>query len=260
MVSFKSMKTRKRIRYTEKDLKEHLEKEHRQSPLATYLKEIVYGGNDGIITTFAVVAGFAGAEAGNPSNLSVLTLFLFGFANLFADAVSMALGNFMSVRADQDVYRSAKEKELYEIENEPEMEKLETEFILKQKGFSEKDAKTLTEIYSRNKSYWLEFMMKDELGMTNPEGENPYFTALATFVSFIVFGLIPLLPYVITGRSQGVFIYSVGATFIALFLLGVLRWYVTGRKFIKSVSEVLLLGGLAATIAYTVGVVWQKVF
>ncbi len=247
-------------KYTRKDFEEHLRREHRQSPLATYLREIVYGGNDGIVTTFAVVAGFAGAESGNPTGLSVLTLFLFGFANLFADGVSMAVGNFLSVRAEQDVYKMAKEKELYEIEKEPEMEKLETEYILKSKGFSEKDAKTLTQIYMKNKDYWLEFMMKDELEMANPEGENPYLTALATFISFIAFGLIPLIPYLLRGRAQGTFIYSVGATFLALFLLGILRWYVTGRNFIKSVFEILFLGGLAATIAYTVGIVWQKVF
>ncbi len=249
-----------KLKYTKEDFKKHLEEEHRQSPLATYLKEIVYGGTDGIITTFAVVAGFAGAESGNPTGLSVLTLFLFGFANLFADGLSMAVGNFLSVRAEQDVYKMAKEKELYEIENEPEMERVETEYILKAKGFSEKDAKTLTQIYMKNKDYWLEFMMRDELEMPNPEGEKPFLTALATLFSFLTFGLIPLLPYVLMLKGEGVFLYSVGATFLALFLLGVLRWYVTGRSFIKSVFEILLLGGLAAFVAYSVGVVWQKIF
>lgn len=248
-------------KYTRKDFEEHLRKEHRQSPLATYLREIVYGGNDGIVTTFAVVAGFAGASSGaDPTGLSVLTLFLFGFANLFADGVSMALGNFMSIRADQDVYRAAKQKELYEIENEPEMEKLETQFILEEKGFSKEEAKKLTEIYAKNKEYWLEFMMKDELDMASPEGDNLYLTALATFISFIFFGFIPLLPYVLRGTAQGTWYYSVAFTFLALFLLGVLRWYVTRRSFFVSVFETLFLGGTAATVAYLVGVLWQGIF
>ncbi len=250
----------KKLTYTEKDFEEHLRKEHRQSPLSTYLREIVYGGNDGIVTTFAVVAGFAGAETGDPTGLSVLTLFLFGFANLLADGVSMGLGNFMSVRADQDVYRAAKEKEAYEIDHEPEMEKAETKFILMQKGFSEKDAETLTEIYSKNRDYWVEFMMKDELEMANPEGENPFLTALATFTAFIVFGLIPLLPYIFRQTAEGTFVYSVIFTFFALFLLGVLRWFITRRNFFVSVLETLMLGGTAAVVAYAVGVVWQKIF
>src|SRR3989344_180110 len=113
-------------RLTKAQLHDHLSSEHRLSPLSEYLKEIVYGGVDGIVTTFAVVAGFTGASIGDVTNYSIVTVLLFGFANLFADAASMALGNFLSVRAQQDVYKGEKNKELHEIRHNAPIEKAET--------------------------------------------------------------------------------------------------------------------------------------
>ncbi|MFZ5535205.1 MAG: VIT1/CCC1 transporter family protein [Patescibacteria group bacterium] len=235
------------------DLAKHLATEHKRTAFSQYLREIVYGGNDGIVTTFAVVAGFAGAQQ-DPvtSSVPVITVLLFGLANLFADGLSMGLGSFLSLRADQEVYRNEKAKEHHEILHEPEGEFAETITILHNKGFSEKDATTLASIYRTNPSYWTEFMMKDELEMTNPEGEKPIVVAVATFLAFICFGTIPLVPYMIHMGSN-VFLYSVIATASALLLLGALRAGVTQRKPFQTISETLLVGGISALVAYVVG-------
>lgn len=235
------------------DLEEHLKNEHKISPFQTYLKEIVYGGNDGIVTTFAVVAGFAGAQATSMGAIPVLVVLLFGLANLFADAASMALGNFISLRAEKDVYKAEQAKELHEIRHNPHMEKEETIAILEQKGFSTHQAQQLTDIYMTNEKYWLSFMMNHELEMSNPTAENPYFTALATFFAFILFGSIPLLPYILLRGLPNTFSYSVLATITALILLGILRWRIIKDRFLRSVLEILLVGGTAAIIAYFVG-------
>jgi len=239
------------------DLQKHLEHEHQRSPLSTYLKEIVYGGTDGIITTFAVVAGFAGAGQNPASELPILAVLLFGFANLFADGVSMALGNFLSTRAEQEVYAKEKKKERHEIQMNPHIEKEESEAILIQKGFTSEQARQLIAIYMTNEPYWLEFMMKDELEMANPEGENPTLMATATFISFIGFGVIPLLPYVFFRDASTVFFLSILATASAMISIGLLRWKVTKRLLIRSVGETLLLGGTAAAIAYFVGTLFH---
>lgn len=189
------MKRKHKPSYSSTDLQEHLAHEHKISPLSEYLREIVYGGVDGIITTFAVVAGFTGANSGSVVTYSFLTVLLFGFANLLADATSMGLGNFLSIRAQKEVYRGEKKKELREIRNEPELEKAETRQILINKGFSKSQAETLTKIYAQNEQYWLEFMMAHELELPNPEGTNPALTGSATFGSFLLFGFIPLFPY-----------------------------------------------------------------
>ncbi len=241
-----------------KGLKNHLEQEHKKSPITEYLKEIVYGGIDGIITTFAVVAGYAGASSGDPTQLSVFALLLFGFANLFADGISMGVGNFLSVRTEQDLYRSAKQKELEEIEKNPKAEEEETKFILMDKGFSKKDAETLTQIYKKNKDYWVEFMMKNELEMQNPEGENPFLTATATISSFLIFGLIPLIPYLMVQETDGILIYSVLFTALALVILGILKWVITRKSLAKSIFETLILGGIAASVAFLVGSLWKN--
>src|SRR3990167_9994643 len=107
-----------------------------QSTFSHYLKEIIYGGNDGIITTFAVVAGFSGASINdNFLNLSFLTVLLFGLANLFADGLSMGLGNLLSVKAEQDVYRANLEKENIAILDDKNSQFDETTNILQNKGF-----------------------------------------------------------------------------------------------------------------------------
>lgn len=244
--------------YTQEDLDEHLKKEHGQSPFSTYLREIVYGGNDGIVTTFAVVAGFTGASSGNIASFSFMAVLLFGMANLFADASSMGLGSFLSVRSDQGVYRKSKKIEKGHLRDDVENEKLETKFMLKKRGFSDEEAGKLTEIYSTNEDYWIEFMMNHELEMKNPEDEKPVLTGLATFFSFIFFGVIPLIPYLLSPEDvQKAFIASCIATFFALFLLGLLRWIVTKEKFFKAVFEVLLLGGVSALVAFSVGLVFR---
>lgn len=236
------------------DLADHLRAEHQISPFQTYLKEIVYGGNDGIVTTFAVVAGFTGAQAGTSiPTYSILTVLLFGLTNLFADSASMGLGNFLSVRSGQDNYKRQKAKELYEIRNHPEMELKETHEILKNKGYSEIEAIQMAHLYAKNEEYWLEFMMNQELELPNPTKEKAHLTALATTTAFIAFGFIPLIPYLFTNNQANAFSFSLIATVIALILLGLLRWRITKESLARSVLEVVIVGSTAASIAFAVG-------
>lgn len=237
-------------------LEKHLNETHGRGGIQHYIKELVYGGTDGIITTFAVVAGFAGASNQN-TVLPVLTVLLFGFANLFADGVSMALGDYLSSRSEIDVYHKEKEKEHQEIIHNSADEKKETIQILLNKGFTKDQAHTLTDIYMTNPPYWLEFMMKDELELTISGEENIILKALITFFSFIGFGLIPLIPYVFFSHSGNVFYTSIGATFVALSLLGIVRWYITKRSWVRSVLESVILGGSAAFIAYIIGTLFK---
>lgn len=239
------------------ELRRHIEEEHSTSKLADYFKEVIYGGIDGIITTFAVVAGFSGAALSNETTtqLSFLVVLLFGLANLFADAASMGLGNFLSVRSEQHLYNAARAKETQEVRNSPEMEYEETITMMMERGFSEENARKLADIYRTNEEYWLDFMMTHELEMPDPRGENPIFTGSATFISFIIFGSIPLLPFIFMseGDTRTVFMLSTIGTFVALILLGLLKWRVIGAKLLESLTEVVLVGGVAAVIAYFVG-------
>lgn len=235
------------------DLEKHLKEEHKISPFSTYLREIVYGGTDGIVTTFAIVAGFAGAQQNEMTALPVLAVLLFGFANLFADGASMGLGNFLSTRSEQDLYSKEEKKERHEVRTNTAMEKEESIAIFKQKGFTNEQAKQLVEIYSTNEDYWVEFMMTQELEMDDPTNNNALFMALATFLAFLGFGFIPLVPYITLQTNPHVFLYSCLATAFALIILGLLRWRVTRTHFVRAVGETLLVGGISSIISYLVG-------
>lgn len=239
-------------------LAKHVHDEHHQSPFQNYFKEVIYGGIDGIITTFAVVAGFSGAALSHETTtqLSFLVVLLFGLANLFADGVSMGLGNFLSVKSEQDLYKSARRKETSEVQNNQKFEFEETVTILIEKGYSEDDARAMASLYQKNEQYWVDFMMVHELEMPDPRGENPVLTGFATFISFLLFGSIPLLPFMLAGATalpHVVFLYSVAGTLCALVLLGLLKWKVVGSNLLMSLFEVLAVGGTAALVAYVVG-------
>ena len=233
-------------------LKTHLEEEHHISPVSAYLKEIVYGGTDGIVTTFAVVGGFAGAQSAL-SSLPLVSVVLFGLANLFADGTSMGLSNFLSLRSEKDLYRTQRHKELHEVRTNPQIEKEETEEILMTRGFTKKQAEEITALYATNEQYWTDFMMNYELELPNPESENPVFTGLATFIAFIAFGFIPLIPYLFLRGVGSNFVLSCVGTTVGLIILGFFRWKVTSQTLLRSVGEILLLGGVSASIAYFVG-------
>jgi len=222
-----------------------------------YFKEVIYGGIDGIVTTFAVVAGFAGASlsSNEAAQISFLVVMLFGLANLFADAASMGLGNFLSVRSEKDLYKMIRDTEKNQLQKNPHTEKERTSRILIEKGFSAEDAATLAEIYLNNQQYWLDFIMQHEKEMTDPRGENEIFTGLATFLSFMSFGAIPLLPFMFqeSGDPGSAFLLSSIGTFFALVTLGLLKWKVIGANFLASLFEVVAVGGTAAVLAYYVG-------
>lgn len=236
------------------DLEDHLRREHKRTAFSQYLREIVYGGNDGIVTTFAVVAGFAGAQKDPASSaIPFISVLLFGLANLFADGLSMSLGSFLSLLADRDVFRSERAKEHHEIREEPDKELAETIEILMRKKFPEKDATTIAKLYAKNESYWTEFMMKDELEMPNPENENPLYVGVFTFAAFVGFGFIPLIPYMAHVVPHRVFETSIFFTGAALLLLGTLRSSITKQRPIRGIIETLLVGSLSAAVAYIVG-------
>lgn len=222
---------------------------------SNYLREIVYGGNDGIVTTFAVVAGFNGANLGEETTatLSFLTVLLFGLANLCADALSMGLGNFLSIRSEKEIYEVAKDKEKHELKYNHDYEIAETVKILQKEGFSDNESRKLVNIYQKNPKYWLQWMMQYDLELPNPEKVNPYATGLVTFLSFLIFGFIPLIPYFFEFSVSHSFGISIAGTFLALILLGLLKGKVINRGLTRSVLEVVLIGGTAALAAFLVG-------
>jgi VIT1/CCC1 family predicted Fe2+/Mn2+ transporter len=227
------------------------------STFADYFKEIIYGGIDGIVTTFAVVAGFSGAALASDTTLQVsfVVVLLFGLANLFADAASMGLGNFLSVRSEKDLYQAKRAQAVRGIEADPEQARNNAKQVLQEKGFSAQEADMLATTYASNQEYLVDFILQHQLELSDPRGEREIFTGLATFFSFMLFGAIPLLPFMLQaeGDARTTFIFSAMGTFAALVALGLLKWRVIGTRFLPSLFEVVVVGSVAAVLAFYVG-------
>lgn len=221
-----------------------------------YIGDFVYGGLDGIITTFAVVSGVAGAELGTG------IILILGLANLLADGFSMATGAYLSSKSEQEYYEKERERELWEVEHFPEAERAELLEIYLSRGYSEDDAQQLVDVYGRDENRLVDAMMIDELGMMKDE-RNPIFSALATLGSFVLAGAVPLSIYliglVVTVPPTSEFPISILLSGIALFGLGVGKVLITHQNPIKSGIEMLLVGGLAASVAYIVGVLLKGI-
>ncbi len=226
----------------------HHPDEHKGS--GVYLGDSVYGALDGMVTTFAVVAGVAGA------NLSTSIILIMGFANLFADGFSMAAGNYISKKSEQDYQAQEYAREEWEVENFPKGEVEEIRQIYKKKGFAGQDLERAVAIITSDKKRWVETMMVEELGLLPDQG-SAAISALVTFVSFLVWGFLPLLTYVLIyffpGLSPHAFAISCLLTATGIFAAGSLRSLVIAKRWWIAGLEMLLIGGAAAGVAYLIG-------
>ncbi len=224
--------------------------EHKKS--GAFIKSAVYGGLDGIVTTFAIVAGVAGAELG-PGIVLIL-----GFANQLADGLSMAIGDYLGTKSEKEYQAAERRREEWEVDNYPEGEKKELIELYASKGLSVQDASTVVEIFAKNKKTWVDIMMVEELGILESD-EHPIKNALVTFFSFVAFGFVPLLSYLAARLVPGfivqwAFPLAIGLTAVTLFLLGTLKTRFTDIPWWKSGLEMLFVGGSAAGTAYGIGV------
>lgn len=228
----------------------HASREQHAGAGAQYIGDLVYGGLDGIITTFAVVSGVAGA------NLGTGVILILGLANLFADGFSMATGAYLSTKSEQEYYAQERRRERWEVEHFPDGERAELLEMYRARGYSDEDAQQLVAIQSRDTERWVDAMMIDELQMLRNDG-NPLKNGLATLIAFIMAGSVPLLIYLVgllVPVAAGVaFPTSVALSALALFGLGAAKVLVTGQKPLRNGMEMLLVGGLAAAVAYVVG-------
>jgi VIT1/CCC1 family predicted Fe2+/Mn2+ transporter len=222
----------------------------RHASAGKYIKSLIYGGLDGIITTFAVVAGVEGAA------LSAGVVLILGFANLVADGLSMAIGDYLSTKSEREYQKAERAREEWEVENYPEGEKQELRELYEGKGIPETDARQLVDTLARHPRAWVDIMMVEELGIL-PGEESPLKNALTTFVSFAVFGFIPLIATILARfvpfLAASAFPVSIGLVGLTLFVLGAVKTKVTGRPWLASGLETLLVGGITAAAAWVVG-------
>ncbi|MEE3100683.1 MAG: VIT1/CCC1 transporter family protein, partial [Pseudomonadota bacterium] len=215
------------------------------------LRELVYGGNDGVVTTFAIVAGFEGAGAEGAAQVGGAAVLLFGLANLFADATAMGLGAYLAARAAQAVRRARHAARARTRAGVSDAARAGVADALRARGLAGRDAEAMADILARSPGLAADFA-DGRLGPEPPEDERPARGALATFVSFVVCGSAPLAPYLLGAQGDAAFGWSLGASLGALTGLGLLRWKVSDLALPRALGETLAVGVACGAVAFAV--------
>jgi vacuolar iron transporter family protein len=221
-----------------------IQKRFSKAPKPSYLRDWVYGGIDGSVTTFAIVAGVIGAD------LSSRIILILGLANLLADGFSMAAGNYSGTKTEIDDYKRLQEVERHHIEHVPEGEREEVRQILRKKGFSGEALEQATASITADLDHWIETMMQEEYGLSSTV-RSPIKAALSTFAAFVLCGAVPLIPFALgVPNAFSVAIVATGCVFVAI---GTLKSQWSLAPAWRSAIETLLIGATAAFVAYYVG-------
>jgi VIT1/CCC1 family predicted Fe2+/Mn2+ transporter len=228
----------------------------RSPPPASHLRDFVYGAIDGTVTTFAVVAGVAGA------GLSASVVIILGVANLIADGFSMAVSNYLGTRTEQQQRERARRDEERHIALVPEGEQEEVRQIFASKGFAAADLDRVVEVITADRQVWLDTMMTEELGY-GPGDAQPLRAAAATFAAFVALGFLPLaifvLDAVLPGDIGAPFAWSAAMTAGGFFAIGGMKARFVDQRPWRSGLETTLIGGAAALLAFGVGVLLRGV-
>lgn len=215
-----------------------------EGPRVSYLRDWVYGGIDGAVTTFAIVAGAVGAD------LSWRVVLIMGVANLLADGFSMAAANFTGTRAEIEDYERLREMERRHMSDDPRGERRELIEIYRLKGYSGRSLVRMVELVMQNANHWLDVMMIEEHGLSSML-RSPMRAALATFAAFVLCGLVPLVPFILPVANQA--LLAAIMTAVTFFGVGSLKARWSLAPWWRSGLETFGIGMGAALVAYLLG-------
>ena len=216
------------------------------------VRDIVIGMADGLTVPFALAAGLSGAV---DSTHIVLTA---GIAEIAAGSIAMGLGGYLSGRTDIEHYRSEEAREYYEVDHFPEKERQEVKEIFAGYGISDAVQDEIVDELSKDKKKYVDFMMRYELGLEEPSANRARNSALTIGASYIVGGLIPLMPYMFFSNVHTGLMVSAIVTLIALLGFGFVKSKVTGQPPFKGAIYTMFIGALAAGAAFAIASIFQK--
>jgi vacuolar iron transporter family protein len=210
------------------------------------VRDIVIGMSDGLTVPFALAAGLSGAAV---ATRVVVTA---GIAEISAGAIAMGLGGYLAARSDAEHYASERLREEHETLSVPEAETKEITVIFESYGITPEESAPVVQALRRNRSAWVDFMMRFELGLEEPEPKRARNSALTIGGAYIAGGFIPLLPYILLGKLDVALRFSVVVTLLALLIFGFVKGRFTGVSPLRSALQTVVIGGLAATAAFLI--------
>jgi VIT1/CCC1 family predicted Fe2+/Mn2+ transporter len=208
------------------------------------VRDVVIGMSDGLTVPFALAAGLSGAV---DATSVIVTA---GLAEVAAGAIAMGLGGYLAARTDAEHYATERETEIRETLEMPDKEAEEVAVIFRSYGLPEPTVRQVVGAISSDRNRWVDFMMRFELGLEEPNPNRARFSALTIACSYIVGGLIPLAPYFIVPSVHRALIVSVLVTGFALAVFGYVKGRFTGKRPLRSAWQTVAVGGLAAAAAF----------
>jgi vacuolar iron transporter family protein len=222
-------------------VKPHVEKHF---TAGNFVRDVVIGMSDGLTVPFALAAGLSGAV--QSTHLVVVG----GLAEIAAGSIAMGLGGYLAARGDAEHYEQERGREYREIKEIPEEEMAEVSRVFQQYGLTQEESNSISEALSRRPDAWVDFMMRFELGLEPPESGRAITSAATIAGAYIAGGIIPLSPYlVLSSASQGLKVSAI-VTLAALGIFGYIKGSFTGTGKLRSATQTMVIGGLAATAAF----------
>lgn len=208
------------------------------------VRDVVIGMADGLTVPFALAAGLSAAV------VSTDVIVTAGLAEVVAGAIAMGLGGYLAARTDAEHYAAEERRENEEIDHLHEKEIAEVETIFRDYGLHGRALEDVVNSIASDRKRWIDFMMRFELGLERPDPKRAPISAATIGGSYIVGGLIPLVPYMLAHQITTALQISVASTGVALLCFGAIKGHFTGMNKMKAALQTLLVGGLAAGAAY----------
>ena len=217
------------------------------------VRDVVIGMSDGLTVPFALAAGISGAVGAIATSPHASALVVTaGLAEIAAGSIAMGLGGYLAARTDLEHYASEREREVRETVELREVEIEEVAKVFRDYGLTEAQMAPVVDAITGDQKHWVDFMMRFELGLEEPEPTRARISALTIAMSYIVGGLIPLAPYILLSNVQTGLWWSVGVTLLALAVFGWVKGRFTGINPLKGAVQTVVIGGLAAGAAFLI--------
>ena len=211
-----------------------------------FVRDVVIGMADGLTVPFALAAGLSGAIVASKVIVTA------GLAEVAAGSIAMGLGGYLAAKSERDHYMSELKREGQEIIERPEDEKREVAEIFKAYGIENDQVDIILKSFQASPKKWVNFMMKFELGIEEPDPRRAIASATTIALSYIISGLIPLAPYMVLPNAKDALYYSIVVTLTALTMFGYIKGRFTGTQAARSALQTVIVGGLAAAVAFVV--------
>ncbi len=209
-----------------------------------FVRDVVIGMSDGLTVPFALAAGLSGAVQ------NTRLIVVGGLAEIAAGSIAMGLGGYLAARGDDEHYEQEREREEREVREIPEEEKAEVNQVFQAYGMTKEESTPVVEALSRRPAAWVDFMMRFELGLEQPDPRRALTSAATIAGAYVAGGMIPLSPYVLLSSASRGLVLSAVVTLAALGIFGYMKGRFTGTHPLRGASQTVVIGGLAAAAAF----------